>query len=79
MELTNWKARRAGGRITVTGTGRDGQPTKIVGVDLIEPSPGGGCLAHGKDGIVHDLLNPLPRTRGSIPQSHRAEGRNFVD
>lgn len=33
--LTNWKAKRAGGRITVYGTGEDGKETKIVGVDEI--------------------------------------------
>jgi len=34
--ITNWKAKRAGGRITVYGTDRaTGEPTKLVGVDEV--------------------------------------------
>ena len=54
MHLTNWKARRAGPRITVTGTGEDGKPAKIVGVDVIEPR-GRLIVAVDKDGGEHIL------------------------
>lgn len=53
--LTNWTARRAGGRITVTGTGQDGKPAKIVGVDSIQPRAG-FCHAMDKNGMSHKLL-----------------------
>lgn len=57
MHLTNWKARRAGGRITVNGTGPDGQPAKIVGVDVIEPNPGNNNFvrATDKNNVAHSL------------------------
>jgi hypothetical protein len=60
MHLTNWKARRAGGRITVNGTNAEGQPAKIVGVDVIEPSaPGHGFVkAIDKNGDEHSLAIP---------------------
>lgn len=38
--LKNWKARRAGGRITIVGTDDTDHPSKIVGVDVIEPRDG---------------------------------------
>jgi hypothetical protein len=39
--LKDWKARRAGGRITVNGVDNaTGQPVKIVGVDVITPGQG---------------------------------------
>lgn len=55
--LTNWKARRAGGRITVNGTDQHGKPAKIVGVDVIQPSDGNrDCVyATDKDGVSHVL------------------------
>lgn len=34
--LTNWKAKRAGGRMTVYGKDEAGNETKVVGVDYIE-------------------------------------------
>lgn len=52
--LKNWKARRAGGRITVVGSEIDGSPGKIVGVDVIEPR-GGKIIATDKDGTDHEL------------------------
>lgn len=56
MHLTNWKARRAGGRITVNGTGPDGKPAKIVGVDVIEPSSGHNFVrATDKNNVEHSL------------------------
>ena len=57
--LSNWKARRAGGRITVTGTDAvSGEARKIVGVDRIEPSnrPNAMCvLAFDLHGNRHTL------------------------
>ncbi len=54
MHLTNWKARRAGGRITINGTDQNGEPAKIVGVDVIEPR-GRLIVAVDKDGGEHIL------------------------
>jgi hypothetical protein len=55
--LTNWKARRAGGRITVTGTNKEGAPDKIVGVDRIEPRHDcdSAVFAFDRFGEVHIL------------------------
>lgn len=53
--LKNWRARRAGGRITVVGTEADERPGKIVGVDVIEPR-GGRIIATDKHGTEHELL-----------------------
>lgn len=60
MKLIDWTARRAGGRITVTGTGEDGKPAKIVGVDEIGPHYGGRhCVqATDKNGVTHELALP---------------------
>lgn len=41
VTLTDWRARRAGGRITVYGTDRrTGNAAKLVGVDEIKPIDG---------------------------------------
>ncbi len=60
MHLKDWKAKRAGGRMTVYGTPFiGGAPTKIVGVDTIVPgeSPAGNpcCVATDKNGVAHTL------------------------
>lgn len=52
--LTNWRARRAGGRITVTGKEADGTDGKIVGVDVITPRDG-KIIATDKNGTEHAL------------------------
>lgn len=54
MHLNNWKARRAGGRITVYGKDADGNDAKIVGVDKIEPVKG-TIIATDKNGTEHML------------------------
>lgn len=55
MHLTNWKAKRAGGRITVYGTNpATGIADKIVGVDEIRPW-GNKIVAIDKDGKRHEL------------------------
>lgn len=59
MHLTDWKARRAGGRITVNGKDEQGKPAKIVGVDVIEPrtlNGVAGIYATDKSGDVHRLV-----------------------
>jgi hypothetical protein len=62
MTLTNWKAKRAGGRITITGLDPQGHERKIVGVDLIEGTAKSGgqtsnkITATDKDGKVHILV-----------------------
>lgn len=56
MHLFKWKARRAGGRITINGHSADGTACKIVGVDVIEPAAGHGqCFATDKNGERHTL------------------------
>jgi hypothetical protein len=41
MHLRNWRAKRAGSRITITGIGAGGGEHKIVGVEKIEAGPPG--------------------------------------
>lgn len=61
--LKNWRAKRAGGRITVYGTNtQTGAAEKIVGVDVIEPTmvkqgifKAGAALATDKEGAKHLL------------------------
>lgn len=57
MHLFKWKARRAGGRITVVGKTEDGADAKIVGVDVIMPAPGAEMVCHAIDrnGETHKL------------------------
>lgn len=54
MHLFDWKAKRAGGRITVYGKTKDGSAAKIVGVDKIEPL-GSRIIATDKHNEEHDL------------------------
>lgn len=59
MMLKNWRARRAGGAITVYGDCAErNTPAKITRVDTI--TPGGTnkpyCIATGRDGVEHKLL-----------------------
>lgn len=52
--LTDWTAKRAGGRITVYGKDDNGQDAKVVGVDRIEgskPYP----VAVDKNGVRYAL------------------------
>jgi hypothetical protein len=60
MDLFDWKARRAGGRITITGLNKDGDDAKIVGVDRILPTADAGesgyIWAEDKDGEKHRLM-----------------------
>jgi len=56
MKITDWRAKRAGGRITITGKTVKGEDIKIVGVDVIESrkvvvAP----LATAKDGRTYEL------------------------
>lgn len=56
MRLTNWTARRAGGRITIYGhSAADGNPAKIVGVDTIT-SRAGRVFAKDKEAEEHELV-----------------------
>lgn len=54
MNLKDWKARRAGGRITVTGTDENGNDAKITNVEFVEPVRN-HCRAVDKDGNEHHL------------------------
>lgn len=54
--VSNWKARRAGGRITINGVTQDGNPIKIVGVDEIAAGKNGKPpIATDKDGTTYQL------------------------
>lgn len=55
--IIEWKARRAGGRITINGADHaTGEPIKIVGVDEIESGRSGGRpIATDKDGNRYEL------------------------
>lgn len=55
MRIFNWSARRAGGRITVSGKDSGGSAAKIVGVDRIEPR-GNRVFAIDRDGDEHELV-----------------------
>lgn len=53
--LKNWRARRAGGRITLTAVdAATDQPIKVVGVDVIESTPD-GVIATDKNGGTYRL------------------------
>lgn len=56
--LKNWRAKRAGGLITVYGERADGTQAKIVGVDHVTPGPRdcGYCVAVDKNGNTHQLV-----------------------
>lgn len=58
--LANWRAKRAGGRITVYGddVDRGNALTKVVGIDTITPGSRveGRCEALAHDGTTHYLL-----------------------
>lgn len=61
MDLQEWRAKRAGGRITVYGrwVGDRTNEVKIVGVDKIEPGRGAGrgyVVATDKNGDTHRLF-----------------------
>jgi hypothetical protein len=56
--LKYWKARRAGGRITMTGKADDGSERKVVGVDSIEATDA-GIIATDKNGVKYLLGNPV--------------------
>jgi len=56
-EIRSWSAKRAGGRITITGKDAGGDDVKIVGVDKIEaatPYP----IAVDQHGDRYSLLPP---------------------
>lgn len=52
--LKNWTAKRAGGRITLTGVAHDGLTLKVVGVDTITGSARGIIATH-KSGQNYQL------------------------
>lgn len=58
--VKNWRARRAGGRITVYGEdAKTSEPVRITRIDVIRPgtAPGNNCcIAIGHDKVEHHLL-----------------------
>lgn len=58
-KLKNWTARRAGGRITITGQDAEtGAEVKVTNVDTIDgpPEPGDATIATDKDGERYNLV-----------------------
>lgn len=57
--ISNWKARRAGGRITITGLDKDGAEFKVTGVDTIAAGDSAGAatwpVATDKNGAKYFL------------------------
>lgn len=56
--LTNWSARRSGGRITITARDDTGSAVKVPNVDRIELQTGGErsrIVAVDKDGDEYEL------------------------
>lgn len=56
--LKRWKARRAGGRITIVYQADDGSEAKVVGVDTIESTDDQGVIATDRNGVKYSLGNP---------------------
>lgn len=55
-KIFDWIAKRAGGRITITGSKADGTAIKVVGVDKIEGATmSGDPIATDKDGVKYKL------------------------
>jgi hypothetical protein len=57
QRLKYWKARRAGGRITLVYRQDDGTEAKVVGVDTIEATED-GVIATDRNGTKYSLGNP---------------------
>lgn len=53
--LKNWSAKRAGGRITLTGVDETGAPRKIVGIDTISSLNGKAPVATHRSGDIYIL------------------------
>lgn len=58
QRLRHWKARRAGGRITIVYRADDGTEAKVVGVDTIEATSDQGTIATDRTGTKYVLGNP---------------------
>jgi hypothetical protein len=54
-KITDWKARRSGGRITITGTDETGAHERWANIDTIERQPEGQIVATDKDGEHFEL------------------------
>lgn len=59
--LKNWTAKRAGGRITITGETADGKPRKVVGVDTIEA--GGATVGTGE---LNERVVPVATDKNGV-------------
>ena len=56
MKLTDWSAKRAGARITVTGFNPDGHFVKVANVDVITAGEKGKApVAVDKNGVQYEL------------------------
>lgn len=64
MILYNWTARRSGAAISITGVDAAGMHQTLTGVASIAPNPSShprSVIAHGGDGVVHELaIEPRP-------------------
>lgn len=64
MILYNWSAFRSGAAITITGVDAAGVKRALTGVASIALNPSShprSVIAHGGDGVVHELaIEPRP-------------------
>lgn len=54
QKITDWEAKRAGGRITINGRLDGGDPIKVVGVDTIRAARPAGILGRRGGPIAKD-------------------------
>jgi hypothetical protein len=55
-KIIEWKARRSGGRITITGKDETEHPSRWPNIDTIEPMPAGRVVATDKNGERFELV-----------------------
>lgn len=56
VQLRNWSAKRAGGRITITAVYvASGEPARITGIETIVGGAGKPTIATGQDGVRYEL------------------------
>lgn len=54
-KLSDWSAKRSGGRITITAKNAKGEAVKIGGIEIINSRPGKTPVATDKDGGKYEL------------------------
>jgi hypothetical protein len=56
QKVSDWTAKRAGGRITITGKDEKRADIKVVGVDAINSRKGKTPVAVDKNGTQYELV-----------------------